>query len=86
MAKELNCDLKVSEFEYQSRYYLHFLTNTLRKDLTPPYPPSSGLNSKMIALTENNPKRLICHQTMKPIAYLHRHSPFSCASGIWRKN
>ena len=31
MAKMLNCDREVSKFELQSRYYVHFRTNTLRK-------------------------------------------------------
>ena len=34
-AKMLDCDLKVSEFELQSHYYVHFQTNTLRKGINP---------------------------------------------------
>ena len=33
MAKVLNCDLEVNEFELQSRYYVHFWTNTKRKGM-----------------------------------------------------
>ena len=33
MVKELDCDLKVSEFEFQSRYYLHFKTNPIYQPL-----------------------------------------------------
>ena len=29
VAKELNCDLKVSEFKLQLYYYIYFQTNTL---------------------------------------------------------
>ena len=31
VAKVLDCDAAVSEFELQSRYYIHFKTNTLGK-------------------------------------------------------
>ena len=36
MAKVLACSLKVSEFKFQSCYYVHFQTNTLGKDMIPP--------------------------------------------------
>ena len=29
----LDCGLEVSEFELQSRYYVHFLTNTFKKGM-----------------------------------------------------
>ena len=32
MAKVLNCSLKVSEFELQLCYYVHFQNNTLGKE------------------------------------------------------
>ena len=35
MVKAMDCSLEVSEFELQSRYYIHFRINTLRKGLTP---------------------------------------------------
>ena len=37
MAKVLVCDLKVSEFELQSCYHVHFRTDTLRKSIIPSY-------------------------------------------------
>ena len=33
MVKVLNCGVEVSEFELQSRYYVHFQTNTREKDM-----------------------------------------------------
>ena len=39
MAKVLDYDLEVSEFELQSRYYVDFRTNTLGKDVEHPYSP-----------------------------------------------
>ena len=33
MAKMLNCNLEVKEFELQFLYYVHLLTNTLRKGM-----------------------------------------------------
>ena len=38
----LDCNIVVSEFEFKLRYYIHFWTNTLKKDIEPPYPPSMG--------------------------------------------
>ena len=35
MAKELDCDIVVSELKLQSRYYVHFQTNTLAKGMNP---------------------------------------------------
>ena len=45
-----NCDNVQSEFELQSRYYVHFRANTLRKGMNPAYPPSYGLNSTTTVL------------------------------------
>ena len=45
MATKLDCDIVVSEFEIQSRYYVHFRTNTPGKDMNPLMPQSYGLNS-----------------------------------------
>ena len=41
----MDCRLVVSEFELQSRYYVHFHANTHGKGMNHPYPPSYGLNS-----------------------------------------
>ena len=35
ITKVLDCGLKVSEFELQSRYYVHFWANTLGKFMNP---------------------------------------------------
>ena len=35
MAKVLDCDFEASKFEYQSRYYAHFQSNTLGKVMNP---------------------------------------------------
>ena len=39
----LNCDIVVSEFELQSFYYVNFRTNSFRKGMNTPYPPSSNI-------------------------------------------
>ena len=44
MVKAMDCRIVVSEFVLQSRYYVHFRSNTLGKGIEPPYPPSYGLN------------------------------------------
>ena len=44
MANVLTSGLEVSEFELQSRYYVHFRTNTTGKGMNY-YSPSYGLNS-----------------------------------------
>ena len=40
MAKVLNCGLNVTEFDPQSRYYVHFRSNILGKGMTPLIPPA----------------------------------------------
>ena len=45
MAKVLDSDILVSEFEFQSCYYDHFQTNTLEKDMNPLYLSSNQINS-----------------------------------------
>ena len=42
MAEMLDCDIVVSEFEFQSRNYIHFSTNTLRKGMNPLILPNMG--------------------------------------------
>ena len=42
---KLDCGVEVSKFEMQSRYYIHFRTNTHWKRYEPPNSPSYGLNS-----------------------------------------
>ena len=38
IANVLNCDVVVSEFELQSRYYVHIRINTLGKSINPLIP------------------------------------------------
>ena len=45
MAEVLNCNLEESEFRLQLRFYIHFWTNALGKDMDVLIPPSDGLNS-----------------------------------------
>ena len=49
MINAVDCGIVVSEFELQSRYYVHFRTS---KGMKPPYPPSYGLNSITTILLE----------------------------------
>ena len=42
MVKVMYCDIVVSEFELQSRYYVHFQTNTLGTDMNPLILPAIG--------------------------------------------
>ena len=50
VVKVLDCRIVESEFELQSRYYVHFRTNTIGKGMNNPYSPSNGLNSTTIVL------------------------------------
>ena len=50
MVKELDCGIVVREFELQSRYYVHFRTNSLGKSVNPIYLPSYGLSSTITIL------------------------------------
>ena len=45
MVKAMDCGIVVSEFVFQSHYYVHFW-----KRYEPPYPPSYGLNSTTAVL------------------------------------
>ena len=43
MVKAMNCGIVVREFVLQSRYYVHFRANTLRKGMNPLIlPPAMG--------------------------------------------
>ena len=42
MVKAMDCGIVVSEFELQLRYYVHFQTNTLGKDMNPLILPAMG--------------------------------------------
>ena len=50
LVKAMDYEIVVREFELQSRYYVHFRANTLRKGTKPPYPPSYVLNSTTTVL------------------------------------
>ena len=43
MAKALDCRFEVSEFELQSRYYIHFQTNTLGRGMNLIIPPTPAM-------------------------------------------
>ena len=40
----LNCNIAVSEFEFQSCYYVHFRTNTLKESYELSYPPLPAMD------------------------------------------
>ena len=42
MVKVTDCGIVVSEFEFQSHYYVHFRTNTLGKGMNPLILPAMG--------------------------------------------
>ena len=64
LVKATDDGIIVSEFELQSRFYVHVSDKYLRERNEPSYPPSYGLNSTTsirVILTLNNLQRLICH-------------------------
>ena len=48
--KALDCGIVVSEFVFQSGYYVHFQANTLGKGMNPLILPCYGLNSTTTVL------------------------------------
>ena len=42
MVKAMDCEIVVSEFELQSRYYVYFQTNTFGKGMNPLILPAMG--------------------------------------------
>ena len=42
MVKAMDCGIIISEFELQSRYYVHFRANTLGKGMNPLILPAMG--------------------------------------------
>ena len=42
MVKAMDCEIVVSKFKLQSRYYIHFRTNTLGKSMNPLILPAMG--------------------------------------------
>ena len=45
VANILDCYIGESEFKRQSRYYIHFPSNTLEKMYKSPYPSNNGWDS-----------------------------------------
>ena len=70
MAKVLDCGLEESEFELQSRYNVHFETNTIGTSMKPLYPKLwvkfYYWCSTRVALPLNNPRKFIYRQTKEP--------------------
>ena len=52
MVKAMDCRIIVSEFELQSRYYVHFREKYPWERYEPPYPPCHVLNSATTVLLE----------------------------------
>ena len=52
VANVLDCDIIVSEFERQSRYYIDFRTNTIEKGINPFIDPCYGLKSSTVVLLQ----------------------------------
>ena len=53
MANELDCNLEVTEFGIQSRYCVHFRTNSIEKGMNHQIPnPSYELNSIIAILLQ----------------------------------
>ena len=42
MVKAMDCEIVVSEFVFQSRYYVHFRANTFGKGMKPIILPAMG--------------------------------------------
>ena len=62
VANVLDFDIVVNEFELQSRYYVHFRTNTLGKDINPLNPaPGYGLSSTIAILLQGWLRHYIIH-------------------------
>ena len=53
MVKEMDCGIVVREFVLQSRYYVHFRTNTLGKGMNPLILPAMGLKVPLLFFKEN---------------------------------
>ena len=53
VANVLDCNIVVSEFELQSRYYVHFRTIVLGKVMNSLIPSSNGLNNSTIVLAQS---------------------------------
>ena len=56
MVKPMDCGIVVREFVLQSRYYVHFRANTLRKGMNPLILPTMGEIVLLLFFLENG-----CH-------------------------
>ena len=54
VANELDCNILVNEFEPQLRYYVHFRTNTLGKDMSPLIPPAVVWIADLLSFNKNS--------------------------------
>ena len=54
MVKAMDCGIRVSEFVLQSRYYVHFRTNTLGKSMNLLFLPVMGSIVPLLFFKENN--------------------------------
>ena len=64
MMKAMDCRIVICEFELQSRYHVHFRTNTLGKGMNLPnlsVRKYQCCSSRKMALALNIPESLICH-------------------------
>ena len=66
MVSVIDCDIVVSKFEVQSRYYVYFRTNAHGKGLNPLVPLDIGLIVLFVSFKKdffvlNNPRKLIYH-------------------------
>ena len=76
MVKAVDCEIIVSEFELQSRYYIHFQANTLGKGMNPLILLRYRLNSIKLQLgyyVHLYPGKWLCRRKLQntPTASLH---------------
>ena len=77
----LDCEIVVSDFELQSRYYIHFWNNTSGKCMKLLIPllcmkSNCHYSSTRMALAFNNPGSLMCHQSKET------KSSWGCSCGV----
>ena len=53
MVKAMDCGIVVSEFELQLRYYIHFRTHTIGKDIKQLILPTIGYIVRLLFFLEN---------------------------------
>ena len=52
MVKAMDCEIEVSDFVLQSRYYVHFRTNTLGRGMNPFILPAMGYIAPLLFFLE----------------------------------